>query len=99
MGTKRRILSLSVATLLLAIFLVAKIPSSQCHCQDPVKSQEELCPFGVLRTLVVVPTLAPDLPLVELIGAFQLLVILNLSTLSETLPPPVKSRDPPSSSL
>jgi hypothetical protein len=38
---------------ILAISLTAKIPSSKCHCQDPVKSQKELCPFGVLRNLAM----------------------------------------------
>lgn len=49
-------LVLAVSSILLAIFLVAKIPSSKCHCNDPVKSKKELCPFGALRALTAVQT-------------------------------------------
>ena len=90
-----RAAALLVSGILLAIFLVAKIPSSKCHCRDPIKSQKELCPFGVLRSLAVVRIETP------LQLALPQLVVRGIDTFS----PPVlhsfelviqaSARDPP----
>ncbi len=39
------------ATAVLVIALIAKLPSSNCHCNDPVKSAKKICLYAQLRQL------------------------------------------------
>jgi hypothetical protein len=69
-STKFRIIAGILAASFLVICLSAKIPSSHCHCNDPVKSKKEACPFATLRTLTFVqPTL--EMPLIEFVEVAQ----------------------------
>lgn len=51
---KFRLLAGFLAAFILVIGLTSKIPSSHCHCKNPIKSKKEACPFGALRTLTFV---------------------------------------------
>ena len=90
-----RILSGTLALFIAVIFLVSKVPSSKCHCHDPVKSKKEVCPFGVLRTLTTVQTVAP--PNLELPSLVNLAPpeYVTANFIEQLVPIRNSSRDPP----
>lgn len=91
-----RIFAGAITALMLCIFLVAKIPSSKCHCRDPIKSKKEACPFGALRNLTITSTestLKLELPrvLLKALSCYSHLALQSFSA-----PVVENARDPPS---
>jgi len=84
-----------IAVFLLVIFLSAKIPSSHCHCQDPVKSKKEACPFSALRTLTFVPTVVTPLVILTLTASLPPAYFTQLFRILVTSSIGVKARAPP----
>ncbi len=84
-----------VALTLLAIFLAAKVPSSKCHCQDPVKSKKEICPFGVLRSLSIVEPFAAVLIVRPRVALAATTLFSFHAPISVSVPVSHRSRSPP----
>ena len=65
---------LLVATLILSVAIIAKVPTTHCHCRDAkaTSQQKSECPFGKLRGLLgtfsIVSNPLPVTEFVELIG-------------------------------
>jgi len=88
-------LSAFIAAFFLVLSLTAKIPSSHCHCNDPVKSKKEACPFGALRALTFAPpVVAPPMMLVE-VGELAPAFFGEMVSVSTDLQVQYHSRAPP----
>ena len=42
---------ISIALLVLAVAIVSRIPSSDCHCHEKKRDTTKVCPFGELRQI------------------------------------------------
>jgi len=61
----RTISSITLASIVLAVVIIGRIPTSECTCSKPEQQQEENeCPFGKLRLLAGF-ALASDLVLLS----------------------------------
>jgi hypothetical protein len=94
-SAKFRVFAGFLAAFILIIGLTSKIPSSHCHCKDPVKSKKEACPFGALRTLTFVqPQVTPPV-IVLSVGALAPSFFVELVSALTVITVNVQARAPP----
>jgi len=94
-SSKFRFLAGFLATFFLVLSLTAKIPSSHCHCKDPVKSKKEACPFGALRTLTFVQPVITDPIVVLVTGVLAQTFFIELVSVSSSIDTNFQARAPP----
>ena len=84
------------ATAVLVIALIAKLPSSKCHCNDPIKSAKKICLYAQLRQLNS-SVLGTDYVRIEipLLSSFVPILLRETSALAAFFASPL-GRAPPS---